>query len=367
LTITGNVFLGETLSFAPSGAALQYGGTANSYVQMVMQNKSPLTNASTDFVATADNGNDASYFVDLGIASSSYYYAGYDSILPNDSYIIANGGNLLLNAGSAGKAVRFVVGGSNTGNIVGQITNTAVTFNQTTESTSTTTGALQVAGGAGFGGNLNSGGYISAANGISNTGTYPLALTSGMVMDHAGNVGRFSVSSGNGFAFYGNGLATSTLMSLENTGNLTVAGPINTTGNLSAANLHLSAANAVITTNGQGFTLNGVRAVTYFGNVNFGTNTTSVVANLTLSSQSRIAFDINSNVTVTFGGTITPGVEKFMAFRNKESTTANIILPTANNNKGTTVIPVAGNAVASIWMIAADNTSGNVIMTVVNN
>lgn len=365
LTVTGNIILGTPLTFTPIGAALQYGETANTYVQLVMQNKSSLTNASTDFVATADNGNDSSKFVDLGIASSTYYYAGYDAILPNDSYLISNGGNLLLNSGSVGKAIKFVVDGSNTGNIVGQITNSAVIFNHTTTSTSTGTGALQLAGGAGIAGNLNVGGTTSTTGGLLAAGTFSGIYSDGIIVDYTTGTGRISVGSADGFAIYNSGLAGFSLMTLSNTGNLVASGTISTAGNISGANLSLTAANSTIT--GTNLFLNGVRAISYAGSNQFGSNATSTTINFLANVPSRISHDINSNITVSFGATITAGIEKFVAFRNKAATTVNIILPTSNNNKASTVIPVAAGAVASIWFLSADTTSANVVMTVVNN
>lgn len=365
LTVTGNIVLGSTLTFTPSGAALQYGGNANAYVQMVMQNKSSLTNASTDFVATADNGSDSTYFVDLGIASSTYYYAGYDSILPNDSYLISNGGNLLLNAGSAGKTIKFVVGGSNTGNIVGYVTSSAVIFNQTTSSTTTGTGALQLAGGAGIAGNLNVGGTTSVTGGLLAAGTFSGTYSDGIIVDYTSGTGRISVGTADGFALYNSGLAGYALMTVSNTGNLVATGTITTSGNLGAANLTLTAANSTIS--GTNLFLNGIRAISYSGSSQFGSNTTSATLHFTPNVTSRVAFDVNANITVSFGSTINAGIEKFVAVRNKAATTANIILPTANNNKASNVIPVAAGAVASIWMVSVDTTSANIVMTVINN
>jgi hypothetical protein len=365
LTVTGNIILGTPLTFTPSGAALQYGATANAYTQLVMQNKSPLTNASTDFVATADNGTDSSYFVDLGIASSSYYYPGYDAILPNDSYLIANGGNLLLNAGSTGKAIKFVTGGSNNSNIVGQINDTAVTFNQTTISTSTGTGALQIAGGAGIAGNLNVGGTTSTTGGLMAAGTFSGTYSDGIILDYTTGTGRISVGAADGFALYNSGLAGYALMTISNTGNVVTTGNISSTGNLTAANLTLNAANSTIS--GSSLFLSGIKSVSYVGSNTFGSNTSSTTLHFLPNVTSRASFDINSNITVSFGGTINAGIEKFTAYRNKSATTANIILPTANNNKASNVIPVAAGAVASIWMVSVDSTAANVIMTVINN
>lgn len=366
LTVTGNVVLGQSLSFTPLNANLQYAGTANSYVQMIMQNKSSLTNASTDYVATADNGTDSSYFVDLGIASSTYYYSGYDSILPNDSYLIANGGNLLINAGSAGKAVKFVVGGSNTGNVVGQITNTAVAFTQTTISTSTVTGALQIAGGAGIAGNLNVGGYGSVSSGLIAAGNFAGTYGDGIILDYTTGTGRISVGASDGLSIYNSGLAGYALMTISNTGNVVATGTITTTANASLGNLTLTAANAIIT--GNNFSLSNVRAMSFSTSGYLGTNATVINSNLNLSTGRSISFyDINANVTLTFGGTIVSGIDKTYFVRNRSSSTANIFLPTAFNNKGSNVVLLGGNTVTSIRMVATDTTEANVFMIITNN
>jgi hypothetical protein len=91
----------------------------DSYIQLGVQNTNSGANASGDIVITADNGTNSSKFVDLGIASSTYNYPGYSAIGPNDSYLIADGGNLVLDAGTGGKAINFVVGGTQSTDKVG--------------------------------------------------------------------------------------------------------------------------------------------------------------------------------------------------------------------------------------------------------
>jgi hypothetical protein len=92
-----------------------------------MQNLSSGPFASSDFVATANNGNDLQYFIDMGIASSTYNYPGYSAITPNDGYVIVNGGNVLVNASSPAKFINFAAGGSDLVNIVGTWSNVALT------------------------------------------------------------------------------------------------------------------------------------------------------------------------------------------------------------------------------------------------
>jgi hypothetical protein len=105
----------------------QFTSDVNNYSQVNMQNLHHGSFASSDFVVTADNGSDTENFGDFGIANSQYMYPGYEAILPNDTYLIANGGNLLINAGSPTKTIKFAVGGSDATDIVGNWSNVALT------------------------------------------------------------------------------------------------------------------------------------------------------------------------------------------------------------------------------------------------
>lgn len=377
LSISGNVLLGQTLTFVPAGAAMQYGGNANAYVQMVMQNKNSLTHASTDFVATADNGDDASYYVDLGIASSGYYYEGFTAIQPNDSYLIANGGNLLLNANTASKTITFVVGGSNTEHVVGNISSTAVSFTQNTSSTSTSTGALVVGGGAGIAGSVYSGGNVianagmGAANGItiSSNLSSDTTFTNGIAIDYlTGNARIRLASSTDGLKVYNDGLATQ-LASISNVGNLDLAGSLSTVSSVRmSGNLNMTTGNSYITSSGVGVNIDNILSQSY-NVVDFrSSNVTAISTNLRLGYTTRVAYNVNANVTITVNGTISPGIEKVLFIKNVNPTgTANIILPNANNNKASTVVPIASNVVAKVELFTVDTTSANIIATITNN
>jgi hypothetical protein len=138
LGVSGNVYVaagpetrlqvGEGGQFLPNVKG-QFTGNVDSYIQINMQNLNNGTSASSDFVATADNGNDTQNFIDMGIASTTYSYPGYGAIAPNDGYVIVNGGDLLLNAGSESKSINFATGGSNTEHIVGTWGNIDLTVN----------------------------------------------------------------------------------------------------------------------------------------------------------------------------------------------------------------------------------------------
>lgn len=136
--VAGNVYVaagpetrlqvGEGGQFLPNVKG-QFTGNVDSYIQINMQNLNNGPYASADFVATADNGTDTQNFIDMGIASTTYNYPGYGAIAPNDGYVIVNGGDLLLNAGSEGKVINFATGGSDSGNIVGSWGNVELAVN----------------------------------------------------------------------------------------------------------------------------------------------------------------------------------------------------------------------------------------------
>ena len=85
-------------------------GTINSYLQLNIQNLSNGSNASSDVVATADNGNETSNYVDMGINGS----ANTSGIMgaANDAYLYNLGGNFLVGTGTASKSLVFMTGGT---------------------------------------------------------------------------------------------------------------------------------------------------------------------------------------------------------------------------------------------------------------
>jgi len=170
ITTTGSVFLGSALNYSPQYAKLQHGDNINNYVQLVVQNQNNGNQATTDIVAVANNGNDNDTFIDFGINSSGYNQAAYNLTGPNDGYLYVTGntstggGNLVISTYTL-KDIVFSLAGSATTNEIGRFranTNSFVISSSTT-STSNSTGALVVNGGAGIAGNLFVGGNISVA------------------------------------------------------------------------------------------------------------------------------------------------------------------------------------------------------------
>ena len=90
-------------------------GTVNNYLQLNIQNRSTGSGASSDVVATADNGSESANFVDLGINSSGYSSSG---VLggANNAYLYSTGNDFVIGNSIASKNLRFFTGGTATGN-----------------------------------------------------------------------------------------------------------------------------------------------------------------------------------------------------------------------------------------------------------
>jgi hypothetical protein len=97
-------------------------GTINSFIQMNQQNLSGGSDASTDYVATNDTGDDTKNYIDLGIGSSGYSSVGFPLHKANDGYLYVigdgvNSANLVVGTGNTGNVIVHT-GGINTPNIV---------------------------------------------------------------------------------------------------------------------------------------------------------------------------------------------------------------------------------------------------------
>src|ERR1035438_4359155 len=85
-------------------------GNINNYLQLNIQNSNAGANASSDVVATADNGTELVNYVDLGINSSVNTSGAMGNA--NDAYLYTTGNNFLMGTGTASKALVFMTGGT---------------------------------------------------------------------------------------------------------------------------------------------------------------------------------------------------------------------------------------------------------------
>lgn len=90
-------------------------GTINNYLQLNIQNKSSGGLASSDIVATADNGTETTNYVDLGINSSTYSSTG---VLggANKAYLYSAGNDFAIGNSISNKNLMFFTGGTATTN-----------------------------------------------------------------------------------------------------------------------------------------------------------------------------------------------------------------------------------------------------------
>lgn len=125
LSSTGNLGIGTSTFDATNpekllvdaGATSSYNvisgkGTINNYLQLNIQNRSAGNSASSDVVATADNGNESVNYVDLGINSSTYNAASFNVTAANDAYLYSTGNDFAIGNATANKALKFFTGGT---------------------------------------------------------------------------------------------------------------------------------------------------------------------------------------------------------------------------------------------------------------
>ena len=95
------------------------GGDVDGYVQINIQNKNNGIDASSDFVATADNGNDTTHYMDFGINNSNYDDPEFNITGPNDGYLLVVDGDLVI--GTTKDKIDLFVGDTTVGSVIGSI------------------------------------------------------------------------------------------------------------------------------------------------------------------------------------------------------------------------------------------------------
>ena len=119
----GTVAIGTAMpSLTYSHANLQVFGSANQTIQAIVQNNCGGCNASSDFVATANNGSCSTNYIDLGINSSTYNQAAFNAQYPNDGYLYTSNANLVISTAHVGAKIVFTTDGITTNNLAGYVT-----------------------------------------------------------------------------------------------------------------------------------------------------------------------------------------------------------------------------------------------------
>jgi hypothetical protein len=247
LTLTGNlianagVFYGNTTT---GKNALQVGNTSftaipntiaqftsnlNSATQINFQNINTGATSSTDIALTSDNGNSVNNYINMGITGSAWDGTQTNSLgnalTPDDGYLYVRGGNLVIGTSKIPSAVKFIVGGPGTANIVATINRTNVDV----------TGDIIASG------NANITGNISSTAGL-------LTLSTGTLAVSGGDAGIFTTAIGNiNFGLVANISMGSTTGNVTARGNLIVNDTATIT-NLKVSDVYSNRTPIVVTT-----------------------------------------------------------------------------------------------------------------------
>ena len=336
--LRGNIVVSDGVHYGQyPDAYLQIYGFANSYQQLVLQNLSSNGAASSDIVATADNGTDTTYYINMGINSSTFasnsWFPGSSTV--NDGYLYVVGSN--ITGPSAGNIANLIIGSTN-GLVKTFIGNTAEANVVTVVDS---TGLLP---GANVTYNLGSATRQWKDLWVSNNTIYIGGVALGMT---AGNV---LTVNGNAVLSNNSNTAVTTTGNIS-AGNVLTGGTVSATGNITA--------NYFI---GNGSQLTGIAAT--YGNANvvanlaaFGFNPISTTGNITTTANISGAYvkgngseltslpaptvtqDISSNGAMsimTYDGTI-----KYVNYATVEPSSGNI----AGGNINTT-----GNVTANSFI-----------------
>jgi hypothetical protein len=181
---------------ALTNAAAVFELNGNPYAQLAIHNQS--SNSSTDFIAYANNGDDTSGWIDVGVTGSTFSQSTFGITGPNDGYIFfeapastTGAGNLVLATGANGSEnkIVFAAGGYDSGNeqmVI--IPDERVHIEIATPSTSPTTGALTVVGGVGIQGDVNIQGDIVFGGSGTTLATTTLSVSDPIIRVGSDNV-----------------------------------------------------------------------------------------------------------------------------------------------------------------------------------
>jgi len=128
-------------------------GTLNNYLQLNINNINPGTNASSDVVATSNNGDENGGYIDMGINSDNFSgpIGG-----PLDAYLYATGSHLHIGNITPNMSIQFFVGGSDT--------DTDRKFELNANNSHNMTGSLDISGSLNVVNTLTSSGLLTNGN-----------------------------------------------------------------------------------------------------------------------------------------------------------------------------------------------------------
>jgi hypothetical protein len=374
-------------------AVIQGDIDVNSYTQIVLQNHNQGANASADYVAVNNIGDDGNNYIDMGINSNVYNNNDYFVTKANDGYLYVNGGNLVIGTQSPAKTINFFTGGTNnsanflrasvsdTGlSVAGNVTannftgNTVTTVSVNASANIITNNLLansQVsAAGAVTGQNIYTAGIVSATGNIIGgnirAGSGSISTTGNVV---AGNLVTATTTIDGGVSTTGNVTANAYLGSLVSvTGNVTGSYVIATTqvnapavsvsGNIVAGNI-----NSVNVVSASGNIIAGnvnipAGRISVAGNVDSGNLRTSGLVSATgnIGTAGYFVGDggFISNITVAAGTKIVNGT----SYANIAASGGNLVIVVGGNTIET--VTSTGSNITGYANVSGNVTAGNV-------
>jgi predicted acyltransferase (DUF342 family) len=251
-----------------SDVIAQFSGNTDAYIQFNLQNGNPGNQSSGDYVITADNGNDTTHFLNIGLTGGNWDGTQPNSLNsrlgPNDGYMYVQDGNLAIGVKDGNTTDwiwRFDITGSVTadGNLIPSANGVYSLGNSTNYWAN-----LWVANNTIYIGGVPLG--ITAGNVLTVNGNAVLSNNSSTAITTTGNISAGNVLTGGRVSATGNVTG----------GNILTGGLISATGNISGNNFI-----------GNGSQLTGITAntgnVTFSGEAVIGTGTSNTQSGLYLA------------------------------------------------------------------------------------
>jgi hypothetical protein len=391
-------YANATIEYA--NASIQADTNIDNFSQIAQQNHFQGANASSDFVAVANNGDESNYYIDMGINSNVYNNADYAVTKANDGYLYVNGGNLIIGTQTAAKTISFFTGGTNSvARIRGTVSDTGlsmvgnVTANNFIGNAISTTNGISAAGNI-TGNNIFSLNVVSATGNIQGQNLLTTGVISATANVTGGNLRTTGLISATGNIVTAANLVTATTVinsGISTSGNITGAniitsGLISATGNVNAsnvvANLAVISSTLSILGNIQGGNLltSGVISTTgnavfgnistagraiFTGNVDAGNLRTTGVVTAT-GNVSTAGFFVGdggfiSNITTAASTKIVNGT----SWANIAALNGNLVMAIAGNTIGT--ISAGGANITGYANVTGNVTGGNLAVTGISN
>ena len=388
ITASGNSTTGVNAFYAGapgyvvlgSSVMAQFTGNVNDYSQINFQNINNGNLSSGDYIITANNGTDSTYYLDLGLAGNNHVDPDFfgDTSSKNDGYLYVTGadqagpaggvGNLIV--GSTNGVIKMFVGNTAQANVIATVSQSGVSVSGNVTGGNILFGSGIVSGTGNItGGNVNTGAVVSTGNlnlsvganswTLDTTGNLtvpgsiilpPNSLITSVGASPAPRLSNFDSVSAVNLSASGN--VTSVIVSAS--GNIT-GGNVSTAGLTSTASLSITGNTATVTTANYSIgylnipqislAANTTTALTDSGKHYYSTSASNLA--LTIANNTSVAWPVGTAISIVNRGTANitiagdTGVSLYLAGNS-----------TAGNRTVTTYgMASVMNVAANIWMV----------------